>query len=594
MASYNSLKVNNSVLTTVNCIREAFFIKTFAEKLNLTHPFFIQARIGTAFTCINEINLYLNSFDYSKNNTYIVAGVEELIEIIDNDDLLNSKIISDWKFYKENLKLCIKFISKKDILTIKNIIDSIYIFKNEYEKQLLIELKRYIFIEDFDKNKPKRVYNNISMYTSKYIAALLDNGFSHLYLFNRIKYLTQKNNYGNRTFEQQFDYIFNKISNERSSFSIYFLISNIKGLINNESKLEKNGINILSNLNEKRLNDSADKIKKKTQNDKYLEVTVEASDYMAASFIAKKTLDKTLDVTFYSTKINFEVSDFCVVKSHKGLKASHSLMMSDMNKNVYKEESLASSRYPLFDFTNLINSLEYSDKSQVLQSLRYVRLAREIHSNEQKILNLWISLESLFFWKDESTILSILNQYVPKIYAQASIISRLDIALKIAKKSIINILDNKENINLNSEDILEIFSNDDLSKKVFENLNDELFKYQWSNLNDIFKSESNIFKQMKNTELDVSRQIRRIYFLRNKISHTGYYTDINPITTLHLMDYVQICYVSINKGLSELLRINNKKYTLEEIFTHLDLKNEKSIYNKQATSRLTLKKMFLV
>jgi hypothetical protein len=315
---------------------------------------------------------------------------------------------------------------------------------------------------------------------------------------------------------------------------------------------------------------------------------------MAASFIAKKTLDKTLDVTFYSTKINFEVSDFCVVKSHKGLKASHSLMMSDMNKNVYKEESLASSRYPLFDFTNLINSLEYSDKSQVLQSLRYVRLAREIHSNEQKILNLWISLESLFFWKDESTILSILNQYVPKIYAQASIISRLDIALKIAKKSTINILDNRENINLNSEDILEIFSNDDLSKKVFENLNDELFKYQWSNLNNIFKSESNIFKQMKNTELDVSRQIRRIYFLRNKISHTGYYTDINPITTLHLMDYVQICYVSINKGLSELLRINNKKYTLEEIFTHLDLKNEKSIYNKQATSRLTLKKMFLV
>ncbi|HGH3637060.1 TPA: hypothetical protein ACJK7C_003790 [Acinetobacter baumannii] len=371
------------------------------------------------------------------------------------------------------------------------------------------------------------------------------------------------------------------------------MISEIKN-IDYKSLLQNYKITIVEDLDKDELKDHFNKLPKLSKEDKYLEIQIYASDYMAASFIAKKNIDKALDVSLYSTKRHFNVSDFCIVRGHKSPKATHSFSLLQLNKKVYKEESLYSNRYPLFNFNELIDNLQISDKSQILQSLRYIRLTREINSNEQKILNLWISLESLFFWKDEASILAILIQYVPSLYAQASIAARLNLAVKIAKKCNISILEGKENSTLNPKDLLEIFSKDELSQKVFKNLNDEFMKYRWANLNELFKSEKNIFKQMANTELDVSRQIRRIYFLRNKISHTGYYSDINPILTLHLMDYIQICYIALNRGISECLKLDQREYSFEEIFNYLDLKNKGLMCKSEKTSRNTLKKLLFI
>lgn len=593
MANYRSISAPSFLLSQSNYLREDFFIKTFAEKLNLTYPFFLQARVGTVFSCIKEIKLYLNSFDYSKNSVYIDSGVNELIEIIDNDDVIKEYLKDDWAFYKTTLKLSLKDLSSKNLLTIDNIISIINKFKDSYEKDLIALLRTSIFDDCDSQEKIRSSLSKIEKYTSKYIEFLIDSGFSHLYLFNRLKYFTQKNNYSKRNFQQQFDYILHKLSNERSEFSIYFLISEIKN-IDYDSLLQNYKITTLEDLDRDELKEHLDKLPKLSKLDKYLEIQLHASDYMAASFIAKKNIDKALDISLYSTKRHFNVSDICIVRSHKGPKATHSFSLIQINKKVYKEESLYSNRYKLFNFNNLIDNLQSSDKSQILQSLRYIRLTREINSNEQKILNLWISLESLFFWKDESSILAILMQYVPSLYAQVSIAARLNLAVQIAKKCNISIFDRKENSNLNNEDILEIFSKDELSQKVFNNLNDEFMKYRWLNLNELFKSEKNIFKQMENTALDVSRQIRRIYFLRNKISHTGYYSDINPILTLHLMDYVQICYIALNKGISECLKLDNRKYSFEEIFNYLDLKNKGLMYKTEKTSRNTLKKLLFI
>ncbi|MDW5308740.1 hypothetical protein R7J43_21525, partial [Acinetobacter baumannii] len=74
-------------------------------------------------------------------------------------------------------------------------------------------------------------------------------------------------------------------------------------------ELNNNNINILESVGDKINKNNADKIRKVSEKDKYIEMTIQASDYMAASLIARKNLDKIVDIQFYSKKIGFMISD---------------------------------------------------------------------------------------------------------------------------------------------------------------------------------------------------------------------------------------------------------------------------------------------
>ena len=406
-----------------------------------------------------------------------------------------------------------------------------------------------------------RVLTAIEESTSKYISYLLDCGFSHLYLFNRKEYFTRLSNYGGRKFKEQFDSVFYKLSKSRQDFKVYFLISDISGFDQVKEYFLGNNIKILENIESEVSKSYYEKLNKLNPQDRYLELSVESSDYMVASSSARKILEKLLDIALYSSKCNFRVSDICITKSMKEPYATHDVSILEMSEKTYRELSLYSHRYQVAQFNQTMQKLEDIDKSQILQSLRYVRLTRNINSNEQKILNLWISFESLFSWKGDSSVLGILLEYVPKIYAQVAFLSRLDLALYILKKCKIKVLDNKANRSLTIKDLFEILSNQKLTKQIFNNIEDELLQYRWLKLCQAYDTDGHIIEEIKKTEKDVGRQIRRIYFLRNKISHTGFYADINPILTLHLMDYVQVCFVSLHKGIIECTKIEDRLFT---------------------------------
>lgn len=594
MTSYQLLQnINWDKLPTLD-YRQDFFIKIYAEKLNLSNPFFIQARLGTVFSCANEIKLYINSYQYTKNSTYITNGIDELIEIIDKDEIILELLEDDWEYFKLSFKEIKNNLNNENKFILKNILNSILSFKDSYEKLLLGNLKKSIF-SNSDLNRKDRVLKNIENQVSRYISFQLDNGFSNVYLFNRLQHFTRLNNYGDKNFEQKFDSIFDKISNERLNFKIYFLISDLKNFRDIRNEIEQNeNVKIYENVNDLITKIYADKILKKNDSDKYLEVSVESSDYMAASFTARKILDKLLDIVFYTAKVSFKLSDICIVKTLKDLTPTHEVSILEMSQKTYVETSLYSARYPFFKFNEIIENLDTIDGSQLVQSLRYVRLTRNINSNEQKILNLWIALESLFSWKGDEAILTILLKYVPKIYAEVALISRLDLALYIIRKCNNKIIEDKLNRSLGYKDVLDIFSDQSLAEKVYNSLGDDLLIYRWCSLNDIFKDKKNIKRQVEKTELDVSRQIRRMYFLRNKITHTGFYTDINPILTLHLMDYIQVCYVAINKALKESQEREKRKYSFEELFAVLTIKHNKIFYENNDSTLLNINRLFLL
>ena len=189
------------------------------------------------------------------------------------------------------------------------------------------------------------------------------------------------------------------------------------------------------------------------------------------------------------------------------------------------------------------------------RSLRYLRLARESISLEQKFLNLWISLESLFTGANAS-ILTILVDYVPSLYAISTIKRRCIYLRDVLAANEIPITPLVAQVTgetgatfttgTSLSSIYKIINNEPAGIELFDSLgNLEHLKYKILTICIELKTNSSIEQRMERSISDVSRQIRRIYLLRNRITHTGHYEKIRPQLVTHLFDYVAVCYMAI-------------------------------------------------
>lgn len=559
-------KINEELLG-IKDYRSTFFIKVYAEKLNLKNPFFLQARLGTPFSIAKEVAMYINSYDSHKNIIYIEKGIDELCLAVNKDPMLKEILGSTWSYQENTLQKNKQMIERDSVIKINIILNKIMEEMDDYESKIIEKLKDIVF-GDCDLAQRKRLYDQIDLYTGMYISLLIDKEFSYTYLYHRLKYLTQKSNYKKGlNFEQQFDVVFNKLSFEKLEYEVYFRINKINGINYVKKEFNKENIIIITNIENYILikfpkNQDEGEIRKN-----YIKISVIASDYLAAVFLAKKILDKNLDLILYSYKVDMDIDDICVVYNDARMaKVIKEVDVKKELKKMYVEDSLYSSKNDVYHFSSVIDKLAPTDKRQINQSFRYMRLTRRTLSNEQKIINLWISLESLFHWKNGTKILTILSNYVPKFYSHLSLNGRLDLALKFIKSIKVEIdgldkdIDQKKLVNI-------FLHNEELSIKIYENISDEVKKYRFRKIYETFKDIRSINNQIQSTEADVEKQIRRIYFLRNKITHTGFYSDINPILSIHLMDYIQMCYSIIYNGLTEYKVLEERKASFFDIFT---------------------------
>jgi len=203
-----------------------------------------------------------------------------------------------------------------------------------------------------------------------------------------------------------------------------------------------------------------------------------------------------------------------------------------------------------------LTSLNEQGREHMSRSLRYLRLARESVSLEQKLINLWISLESLFS-DGETSILVNIEDYIPQIYAVSGLqrrvwyLKELLVKNKIPTTPLFNktIVSGMSSFNEHTTDanIFSLLQNEDVVNELFESLGEKNhLKYKLIRTYEDFKSNKAITERIKNSELDVTRQLRRIYFLRNKITHTGHYANIRPQLVMHLFDYLAVCYAAIS------------------------------------------------
>jgi len=120
--------------------------------------------------------------------------------------------------------------------------------------------------------------------------------------------------------------------------------------------------------------------------------------------------------------------------------------------------------------------------------------------------------------------------------------------------------------NLKAEMIFSFFRDENVSIKIFNNLlPNEHLRYKFLSTFKQFLSNKTISRRLENSEVDVSRQLKRIYFLRNKIAHTGHYSNIRPQLITHLLDYIASCYISISASAETATELNN--YSIDELFS---------------------------
>jgi len=285
--------------------------------------------------------------------------------------------------------------------------------------------------------------------------------------------------------------------------------------------------------------------------------TIESTDYVSAAWRVKEKLDRLFDATT-ALELNprIETSAHAVVigKGQPAKTLNIDLLLSFLSSEsgTFFSGSEASIRHAL-------TTLNEGGREHLRRSLRYLRLARNSISLEQKLLNLWIALESLFA-DGESTVLPSILDHVPQIYAISSLRRRVNHLRELLIRNEIPTtgLIRKAIVDLpafcsevTEAQIFRLLRNRAAALELFDSLGEkEHLKFKLVAIFDELKSNSEIGRRIKQTESDVTRQLRRIYFLRNKMAHTGHYGNIRPQLVMHLLDYLAGSYVALCESAS--------------------------------------------
>lgn len=536
--------------------RPRFFIETYLEKLSMNTPHFFQARLMNVISSCREAITYVAAYEENeKNSGYLRSAIEEIENSLEKDPIAKNLFkhleAPLRKLFSEMRGEAIQVNHLQRLTVICRAITS---RETEYEGNLLAELRAAI-LNPVDLSQKQRVTESIYQLTSLYTTQLLNKGYSPTYLFTRAEMFTRISNYSSRTFAEQFDLITERLVSRISSFEVYLGLTTTKPssllTIPNDPEFQ-----FLSNLPPCITGKELGKFNKGVTPNLIAKTIIDATDYVTAAWKAKDKLDKFLDA-------------FTALELNPNISTTHSCAIVQRSKNLTHTKTLnidrlisflASEGGTYFKGTNTtirsaMSVLNKDGKENLGRSLRYLRLAREAVSFEQKLLNLWISLESLFS-ASESGILPAILGYAPQIYAISSIRRRVLYLRDLLAANSIGTTPlvqgctptkfDQFSSSTTEADIYALLKNELAAIELFNSLgNKEHLKYKLLTIFEELKSNSNLLIRLEKSEKDVARQLRRIYFLRNKMAHAGHYENIRPQLVIHLLDYVAVCYMAI-------------------------------------------------
>ncbi|RAS09173.1 hypothetical protein C7415_1045 [Cupriavidus alkaliphilus] len=543
--------------------RSRFFVETYTEKLRMYTPHFYQARLMNIFSTCEEMIQYVKELQSNdKNSAYLASSIDELESCWDMDTVCQ-EVLEDLVPLKTGL---VKKLKGGDFSA--NTLHRVNVFcravlrrKEVYSNALLISLTEAVN-GPVDLTQKDRITTQIDRLTGIYTTHLLYRGYSPTYLYNRAELFFRDNNYGDRDFSSQFRHVTERLQRDAlGDFEVVYGIQTQKPsmLLN---IVDADALVFQADIPDEIQGGNREKLKKGLNVNVIARCLVQATDYVSAAFRAKERLDRFLDAaTALELNIELQVSAHCVV-TYQVQNVTHRRQVPVEVLLAFMSSEVGSSFLgPEMSIRQSFKALNDSAADQLGRSLRYLRLARNSASLEQKLLNLWIALESLFI-NSEQGILSNIVEYVPHFYATAGIWRRVgylrDLLVENAVATTPLIQDSilpgapRFDETTTNHQIFALLRNKDAAQELFDSLDErEHLKFKLSHIMKDLKDNKSIRERLARSENDVIRQLRRIYFLRNKIAHTGHFDGVRPQLVTHLLDYVAICYRAISASAAQ-------------------------------------------
>jgi len=538
--------------------RGRFFVESCFELLHIQTPPFHQSRFLNVISSTKEVLISINDYQYDeKNLRNLYNSIRELKSCLKIDSVMKTVIIN----YQDNLNSLFDEIKDDDQIKIndeklrklKLLCNNILNIEEVYIQKLTEELLYNITSLDIDLKRIGIITKSIYELTTLYITHLLSKNYSASYLYNRMQMFVRINNYKNRSFSEQVEYVFDKLNNRIDKYSVYFAIKST-----HLTKLKKHAIDrnlyLLDNLNELFEKEHIKKINPNNIYNSYILIEVDATDYISASFKAKEKINSMIDMmSFHNLIHSNDVHNICLV-SNKEMNFTKYVDLEFLLKHVTTTYTKKYDRH--YNIIHHISKrLELKSYERIKRSFHYLRLSKDTNSLDQKLLNIWISLESLFD-KYENTIIGNITQWVPKIYAISSISDRINYILELLIKYKIPIPQKiKDSYSLNKamffkevslEDFSPIFFDESAIEMIFKSIkNKEFLKYRIQSTFHELKNSKKIILRIDKTIRDVDRQIKRIYVTRNKLTHQAFHGNIKGQIVNHLYEYLMMCYHAI-------------------------------------------------
>ncbi|WP_152965185.1 HEPN domain-containing protein [Comamonas testosteroni] len=559
----------------VTDFRARFFVECFIEKLRMHTPHFYQARLMNVISASKELRGHVENYrSNEKNIAYLQSAMEELSDCWDGDPIAQ-EILGDLIVLRAPLLKVVLAgdVSENILLRVSQLARAILCREETYTSALIASVEREV-VGPVDLTQKERITSQIDRITGLLITHLLNEGYSPTYLYNRSELFTRENKYRGRTFSEQLAFVLDRLKHQQTQFDAYYGIHTTKPSLL-LGITDEPGLNFLPEIPDSIQGAEREKFKKNIDITVVAHATLSATDYVSAALKTKERLDKFLDAaTALEIGSEFQVSAHCATVD-SGPPVHLQTINVDVLLAFMVKEAGTSFAAPGQSLRQVFRSLDDSAKDQLERSLRYLRLARNAASLEQKLLDLWIALESLFITRN-TTILQGILDFVPQLYASAGLHRRVaylkgllvanEVAIPPLCRAVMRtdavIFDN------NTEDhhIFALLRDEPAAIELFNSMGErEHLKFKFMQIFRDLKDNKSLAGRLAKSELDVRRQMRRIYYLRNKIAHTGHFQGVRPQLVTHLLDYLAICYRSISAAAAR--AVSGDIYSVPELLS---------------------------
>jgi hypothetical protein len=230
----------------------------------------------------------------------------------------------------------------------------------------------------------------------------------------------------------------------------------------------------------------------------------------------------------------------------------------------------------IYRLLEIQNNVTVNDKEKIFALIQYHALANQATSAEARLVNLWISLESLLRGGSQSIIERICQSICPSIAIDNlfKLLRGLSIYIRNFWRQgnfndFADIFPRSKEKFLDPEDLLDVLLDDEegerINKLYLLTSSNPLILFRIFHLRKkILNNASNLAKNLKTNCMHLDWQIRRIYRARNDITHRAVSPPFLSQLIQHLHSYLLI---TITRVIHELRKTNNR-LTINEIFEH--------------------------